>query len=360
LILYPINSIGSLLKKVFFITITLLYTFCHLNAQTVSPTDPALITKLDPPLFGFYTKALANGGILIRSSAEVDDRALQVAAQKINLMLANIPDVRHNLTQWGAEIHIISKNQQTSDLPEFRDQKGVSSVDNQGTTPNIDARTRGMSGIYTSLGEENLLNLPGDRYSGSDICTHEFAHNIMYYGLDDSLSKKIDAQYKSAMKKGLWPGAYASVNAGEYWAELTMWYFGAHGEFLKGAKLPAPGAAGLKAYDPEGYALLASIYSGKLKPAITDIAPAKTLSAGAKSAAVNTKARLMFTNNTAQKLKLFWIDYLGKARAYGTVSPYSKAIQKTFVGNVWRVETDKGKAIGYYAATTPYAMVKLD
>lgn len=322
--------------------------------------DAAPVTKVDPPLFGFYTKALANGGILIRSSAEVDDKALQVAAQKINLMLANAPDIRHNLGQWGAEIHIIGKNQQTYNLPEFRDQKGMPPVDNQGTVPNIDTRNRGMGGIYTSFGEENLLNLPGDRYTGLDLCTHEFAHNIMFYGLDDSLAKKIDAQYKSAMKKGLWPGAYASVNTGEYWAELSMWYFGAHGEFLKGTKLPAPGAEGLKAYDPEGYALLASIYSGKLKPAITDIAPAKALPAGAKSAAVNTKARLMFTNNSAQKLKLFWLDYLGKARAYGTLSPYSKAIQKTFIGNVWRVETDKGKVLGYYAATTPYAMVKLN
>jgi hypothetical protein len=67
----------------------------------------------------------------------------------------------------------------------------------------------------------------------------------------------------------------------------------------------------------------------------------------------------MFTNNTAQKIKLFWIDYTGKARAYGTISPYNKGMQKTFMGNVWRVETDKGKVLGYYAATTPYAMVKL-
>jgi hypothetical protein len=325
------------------------------KAQNAAP-----ITKTNPPLFGFYSKALDCGGILIRSSAEVDDKALQVAAQKINLMLANIPDVRHNLAQWGAEIHVISKNQQTSDLPEFRDQKGVKYVDNQGINTDIDARTRGMGGIYTSCGEENLLNLPGDRYAGgSDICTHEFAHNIMFYGLDDSLSKKIDAQYKSAMKKGLWPGAYATVNAGEYWAELSMWYFGAHGEFLKGTKLPSPGPEGLKAYDPEGYALLASIYTGKLKSAITDVAAAKTMPLGAKSAAVNTKAGLMFTNNTAQKLKLFWIDYLGKARAYGTLSPYNKAIQKTFVGDVWRVETEKGKIVGYYSAATPYAMVKL-
>jgi hypothetical protein len=344
-------SVKKLILSAFLIACTLLTT----KAQ-----EAALVTKVNPPLFGFYSKALDCGGILIRSSAEVDDNALQVAAQKINLMLADIPNARHNLAQWGAEIHIISKNQQTSDLPEFRDQKGVSYVDNTGITTNIDARTRGMGGIYTSCGEENLLNLPGDRYAGgSDICTHEFAHNIMFYGLGDSLSKKIDLQYKSAMKKGLWPGAYASVNAGEYWAELSMWYFGAHGEFLKGTRLPDAGPDGLKAYDPEGYALLASIYSGKSKTALTDVAPGKVMPTGAKSMAVNTKAWLMFTNNTSQKLKLFWIDYVGKARAYGTILPYNKGMQKTFVGNVWRVETDKGKVVGYYAATTPYAMMTL-
>ncbi len=342
------------LKKLIPTIIWLISAVLSIKAQDTAP-----ITKLTTPLFGFYTKALDCGGILIRSSAEVDDKVMQVAGQKINLMLANIPNVRHNLAQWGAEIHIIGKSQQTYDLPEFKDQKGLFSVDN-GAASNIDTRTRGMGGIYTSFGEENLLNLPGDRYAGSDICIHEFAHNIMFYGLDDSLTKKIAAQYKSAMKKGLWPGAYASVNAGEYWAELSTWYFGAHGEFLKGTKLPVAGAAGLKAYDPEAYALLAAIYSGKLKPAIMDIAQAKISAAGAKSAAVNSKARLMFTNNTVQKLKLFWIDYLGKARAYGTVSSYSKAIQKTFIGNVWKVETDKGKIIGYYAASTPYAMVKLE
>jgi hypothetical protein len=245
--------------------------------------DATTVQKVNPPLFGFYSKSLDCGGIMIRSSTEVDDKALQVAAQKINLMLANIPDARHNLAQWGAEIHIISKNQQTSDLPEFRDQKGVKYVDNTGITTDIDARTRGLGGIYTSCGEENLLNLPGDRYAGgSDICMHEFAHNIMVYGLDDSLAKKIDLQYKSAMKKGLWPGAYASVNAGEYWAELSMWYFGAHGEFLKGSQLPAVGPNGLKAYDPEAYALLASIYSGKLKKNIKKVDPPKTITQRAK------------------------------------------------------------------------------
>jgi hypothetical protein len=337
-------------KKTFVLLIGIIY---GINTR-------AQIVQINPPLFGFYSKYMDCGGIAIRAPNVVNDKALTVAAQKINMMLANIPEARHNLAQWGAELHIIGKDQQTSDLPEFRDQKGVSYVDNLGVTTNIDARTRGMGGIYTSCGEENLLNLPGDRYAGgSDICIHEFAHNVMYYGLDDDLEKKIKDLYKIAIDKGLWKGAYASVDAGEYWAELSMWYFGAHGEYLKGAKLPVAGPDGLKAYDPDGYALLSAIYSGKLKTAITDVTIAQTTSPKVKPTTASSKAWLMFTNNTTKKLLLFWVDYTGKSRPYGAISPFSKLMQKTFMGDVWRVQDEKGKAIGYYTATSPYAMATL-
>ncbi|WP_214073053.1 hypothetical protein [Mucilaginibacter sp. dw_454] len=318
------------------------------------------IIKVTPPVFGFYSKLLDCGGIMIRSSNEVDDKALQVAAQKINLMLTDIPNIRYNLAQWGAEIHIISKNQQTSDLPEFRGQKDVPYVDTRGTTTNIDQRTRGMGGIYTSCGEENLLNLPGDRYAGgSDICIHEFAHNIMDYGLDDGLKAKIKDQYHKAIAKGLWKDAYAAINQGEYWAELSMWYFGAHGEFLKGTQTPAPGPAALAAYDAEGFALLKAIYTGKLSTPKADVAAAQSVGANTKSTGMNQKVYIMFTNNTNQKLKLFWIDYLGKARPYGELSPYNKSIQKTFAGNVWKVTNPEGKVIGFYTTNAPYAMATI-
>ena len=45
--------------------------------------------------------------------------------------------------------------------------------------------------------------------------------------------------------------------------QLTMWYFGTHGEFVDREKrLPTPGPGGLAAYDPDGFRLLASIYGG--------------------------------------------------------------------------------------------------
>lgn len=341
-------------KKTLVLLVVLVCTM-YANAQPIKP-----IAKITPPLFGFYVKYQDCEGIAIRSSAVVDDRALHVAAQKINRMLAHIPEARHNLVQWGAELHIIGKNQQTSDLPEFRGIKGTSYIDN-GQSTDIDIRTRGMGGIYTSCGEENLLNLPGDRYAGgSDICMHEFAHNIMYFGLDDKLRDLIEKQYQSVLKKGLWPGAYAASNVGEYWAELSMWYFGAHGEYLRGTKLPTAGAAGLKAYDPQGYALLDAIYSGRLKTSRVDIVNMKPVSANANPTTPRFRSTLMFTNNTVKKLKLFWVDNLGNANPYGAITPYNKTVQKTFSGDLWRVQDDAGKVVGYYTATAANAMVTIN
>ncbi len=297
---------------------------------------------------------------MIRSSEQVDDKALLVASNKLNMMLANMPEARHNLAQWGAELHILSKDQQTSDLPEYRTQKGVKFVDN-GIATDIDARTRGMGGIYASCGEENLLNLPGDRYAGgSDICMHEFAHDIMYYGLDDSLQAKIKRQYQNAKNKGLWKDAYAISNETEYWAELSTWYFGAHGEFLKHTKLPEPGASGLKDYDPDGYGLLDSIYSGKLKNDALDVLPCKQVGPDAKSGKQKLEGYIMFSNNTAEWRNLFWIDSDGKVIAYGGIAPYTKFMQKTFVSHIWKIADDAGKTIGFYMPITRYASAVLN
>ncbi|RYY08436.1 MAG: hypothetical protein EOO04_40010 [Chitinophagaceae bacterium] len=187
---------------------------------------------IDPPLLGFYAKYLDSDGIPIRSAKVVDDKALLVASAKIRDMLAHMPVTRKNLIKAGAELHIIGKDQQTSDLPEFAHAKGLKYVDN-GITTDIDARTRGMGGLEASCGEENLLQLPGDRYFGGwDICVHEFSHTIMNFGLDSVLRQKIGSQYKKAVDKGLWKDAYAGSNPQEYWGELSSWYFGAKPQSL--------------------------------------------------------------------------------------------------------------------------------
>jgi len=337
---------------------TLVFSFFSTFASNAQPS--ATIANLTPSFDGYYTKLLDCDGIMIRSSNVVDDKALEVAAGKIRMMLTHIPAAKHNLAQWGAEIHIIGRDQQTSDLPEFADQKGVSFVDNLGHTTNIDIRTRGMGGIYTSCGEENLLNLPNDRYrGGQDICIHEFAHNIMFYGLNDTLRRTITAQYKKAKAAGLWKDAYAMVDAGEYWAELSMWYFGKHGEFLKGTRIPAPGPATMRAYDKDGFFLLDSIYSGKSHIPKIDAHAPKKVPAGTKTDVNGTgdEATFMITNNTGQKLKLYWLDYDGKPKPYGQAKAYNSFKCATYRGHVWEIRDQQDKLLGCYQMDKPNVRV---
>jgi alpha-glucosidase len=250
---------------------------CRVTAsQTVSRKGSATdrIQPINPPEQDFYAKRLDYEGIPIKAAAVVADEALFAARDRLQRILKNLPTVRYNLKVAGAELHIIGKDQVTSDLPEFRNLKGKP-FDGKLT---VDQRTRGLGGLLTSCGEENLLQLPGDRYAGRDICIHEFAHNIQDHGLSEEVRLKIREQFHRSLDKGLWKGAYAATNESEFFAELTMWYFGTHGDLHMTGTKPANGPEGLQAYDPEAYALLDDIYSGRIP--IHRIKPSKRLRHG--------------------------------------------------------------------------------
>jgi len=228
------------------------------------------VRPIDPPEGRFYAKRLEYGGIPIKASAAVSDEALLAAWDRLHLMLAKLPVVADNLRVAGAELHIIGKDQVTSDLPEHRHLKGKP-FDGKLT---VDERTRGLGGLLTSCGEENLLRLEKDRYRGRDICVHEFAHNIFEHGIPDAIRAKFREGRRRSLEKGLWVDSYAGSNEHEFFAELAMWYFGAHGDLtMKGTK-PANGPDGLKAYDPEAFALLDDFYSGRLEAAQNAANPA--------------------------------------------------------------------------------------
>jgi hypothetical protein len=148
----------------------------------------------------------------------------------------------------------------TSDLPDHRHWKGKPYDGDQ----TIDQRTRGVGGRHASCGEENLLTLEKDRYRGRDICSHEFAHTLRNFGLDRETRKRFDDQYRKARDAGHWRGMYAGSNADEYFAELTMWYVGTRGDYGSLMPPPVPGPDWLKSYDPEGFALLDELYSGRM------------------------------------------------------------------------------------------------
>jgi len=257
---------GSLLPAI------LVFAAAAGNRSVAATNTPAAasrpaITVIDPPEGDFFAKRLDYEGIAIKAPTNVVDEALFAARDRLSMMLSNLSSVRIKLRAAGAELHIIGRDQVTTDLPEWRQDKGKPLEEYHGLTR--DERTRGMGGLLTSCGEENLLKLPKDRYRGRDICVHEFAHNILGEGVSREVRRKVREQLRRSLDHGLWVGSYAGSNFDEFFAELTMWYFGTHGDLgMKGAK-PANGRDGLKAYDPEAYALLDDFYSGRMEPAET-------------------------------------------------------------------------------------------
>lgn len=220
------------------------------------------IIHLAPPEKDFFSKELVFHGIPIKAHEVVTNEALFVAYAKLSMMLAHLPMIVSNLDAAHVELHIIGRDQVTTDLPEWRKDKGIPLEEYHGLTR--DQRTRGMGGRLTSCGEENLLKLEKDKYHGRDICLHEFAHAIRNYGMPRELRNKFNQQYTNSLAKGLWVKSYAGSNPDEFFAELTMWYFGTHGDMNMTGPKPENGTEGLKKYDPEAFKLFDAFYQGRI------------------------------------------------------------------------------------------------
>ena len=232
-------------------------------ANNASGSELPQIALLNPPEKGFFSKLLDYHGIPIKSHAVVSNEALYAAAERLSMLMSNQPTVLSNLVAAGAELHIIGRDQVTTDLPEWRHDKGKLLDEYHGLTR--DQRTRGMGGLLTSCGEENLLKLEKDRYRGRDICLHEFAHCVRNYGIPRDVRARFDDQFHRSLAAGRWQKSYAGSNPDEFFAELTMWYFGTHGDLHMTGTKPANGPEGLKEYDPDAFALVDEFYSGRTK-----------------------------------------------------------------------------------------------
>jgi hypothetical protein len=317
----------------------------------VAPVAHPQIVRLDPPEQGFFSKKLDCEGILIKAYRQVADEALFVACQRIEEMLKSMSNARLNLVDAGAELHIIGRHQRTSDLPDYQSYQGKPYEGDL----TIDQRTRGLGGnVVTSCGEENLLRLVDDRYRGRDICVHEFAHTIQNSGLSDDLRQQIVRQYEHSLAMGLWKRSYASVNAQEFFAELSMWYFGTHGDLAMEGPKPATGPPGLRDYDAQAFDLLDAIYTGRLPIARDSHPPAKRLllqSEGkVRSADASRKAQLVLVNRDSGSYRIYWLDYDGKRKGYGTLGPHEKKELQTFISHPWLLCDDAGHPFALFVA----------
>lgn len=307
---------------------------------------PAKVEKTEPPAEGFYTKETNYQGIPIRAAECVSDQALLEAHRRIEMMLENAPEVVEKLYENGAEFYVIGKNQEVSDLPALRHWKGKP-YDGELT---IDKRTRGVGGYkFSCAGEENLLKLPGDRYVGRDITVHEFTHTVHKYGLTAEVMERIKTRFEEAKAEGKWPGAYAIKNDMEYFAELSMWYFGSRGDYGTISPSPLPGREWLRTYDPKGYELVESIYRkpGNGPTEISPIlAPVPAEITGLKSLTGGAPIRLVIQNEGSKPASVYWVTGEGKLQAYTTIQPNGTLSQATYTGHYWKIGDH------YYAAHT--------
>src|SRR5205814_161045 len=186
---------------------------CLAQASLLHAQSPT-ITIIDPPEKDFFSKVVDFHGISIKAHRVVADEALYAAYNRLSSLFSNLlimqPLVISNLVAAGAELHIIGRDQVTTDLPEWRHDKGKPLAEYNGLTR--DQRTRGMGGRLTSCGEENLLKLAKDRYRGRDICLHEFSHNIRNHGIQRELRARFDEQYRRSLTNKLWMKSYAGSN----------------------------------------------------------------------------------------------------------------------------------------------------
>ena len=246
-------------------------------------TPPPAELKLDP----FYTKYADAAGIPIVASEEVRSDAVLMLRDIVNHMLVKRPDLRAELVRRGSRLMIIGAKQGQMDLPEYRNMKKPAKEDPRltpgererydlpgGIASMTDAeywnrRARGLGGIRTSCGEENLIGIEGSRYFGEHICVHEFSHGIMsaIRSVDPGLMKEIEAAYAAAKAKGLFRKHYAENTVAEYWAEGTQWWFWSNFFWMTPEKVEIWTPESLKEYDPTLFELLSRVYLDHKIPA---------------------------------------------------------------------------------------------
>jgi alpha-glucosidase len=206
--------------------------------------------KLDP----FYEKYASAKGIPVLASAKVSDQALLEAVYLINQMLADRDDIRQALVKGKMRFVVMAPTEMTTDVPEQR---------NMTPKDYWDKRARGLGGRITSCGEENLLNLKGDRYNRENILIHEFSHAIHQIGMktvDPQFDARLREIYKNAMDKGIWKDTYAATNHKEYWAEGVQAYFDCAAPPAKGVHNDINTRDKLAKADPDLFELIDGVF----------------------------------------------------------------------------------------------------
>src|SRR5438477_3482858 len=123
-------------RSVIAVGLLLLSFVLHVSSSDLLVSEASVpgIIQISPPEKNFFSKQLDFHGIPIKAHAVVADEALYAAYGRLSLLLSNQPLVISNLAAAGAELHIIGRDQVTTDLPEWRHDKGLPLPEYHGKT----------------------------------------------------------------------------------------------------------------------------------------------------------------------------------------------------------------------------------
>ncbi|WP_432011259.1 lonely Cys domain-containing protein [Streptomyces cucumeris] len=195
------------------------------------------------------------------------------------------PEVAAKLLKGGSRVVVVPKDEAMTSLDAFRKMKGaVTSLDGRSWD-----KVRGSGGRTTAVTEENLIgevtSVASDTPTypdGYSTTTHEFAHTIHRYGLNEEDQQLIEAAYRANLAEGphgAWPDGplygfdadgnrtranYSSHDAMEFFAQLTNTYLGTNRGRDAYTKQPRNnGADWVRRNEPELLPLLERLYGGE-------------------------------------------------------------------------------------------------
>ncbi len=216
----------------------------------------------------FYKKYCDASGLPVVGSAKVSDSAI-IAAQGIVLrMLSKRPDILAELKRQNIRIAVMAPSEVTTDIPEHSD------LYTRFPQTDWNRRCRGVGATFArrtcSCAEENLLQLPYDRYRGENILIHEFGHTILNIGIakmHPDFLDRVKRAYENARNRGLWNNTYAASNCDEYWAEGVQDWFDAnmYNSVPNGIHNQIHTQAQLWQYDPTLAQLLSEVFPANTK-----------------------------------------------------------------------------------------------
>eukprot|EP00897_Mesotaenium_endlicherianum_P000990 jgi/Mesen1/10892/ME000935S10219 len=217
-------------------------------------------TEADVCIPACYTRQLASKlGIPIVGHSQVATSALLAAADIITHMLQGCSQqMVGRLQREACKVAIIARDQVTTDILEHSYLRGSGGA---ADGRDWDRQVRGLGGTRVcptcSVGEENVLRCPRDRFCGESILVHEFGHTVMEVGFDEAQKESVRRCYLSSKGKYT-PGIYMVADEKEYWAEATQSWFDAsrRSDVNDGINTREK----LRRHDPEIAALLEQVY----------------------------------------------------------------------------------------------------